>query len=279
MKKLLCLALPLALAACAKAPEPTPIAQPEPPAPSAPANTPPAATPPQAAATLESHHWHLQDAKDASGKRLDALFVRADQPLTLDFADNRLGISNTCNRMGGAYAVEGQSVRVSRLSSTMMACADAKLMALDQEAGKRLEGNHQFALADGATPNLTLTNAAGDVLTFTGQPTAQTRYGGPGERMFLEVAAETKPCSHPLIPNKQCLQVREIRYDDAGVKQGSGDWQNFYEDIEGYTHEAGIRNVLRVNKYTRNPVPADASANAYVLDMVVESEAVKAAAK
>lgn len=271
MKRLICLILPLALVACAKTPEPTPLANPEP------APPPPAATAAPAAdntAQLAGHHWQLQQATTAAGQRIDALFVREDAPITLDFADGRLGISNTCNRMSGAYALEGSALRVSRMAATMMACADAKLMALDQEVGKRLEGNSTYVLAAGQPPSLTLTTAGGDVLTFRGQATAETRYGGPGTRLFLEVAADTKPCSHPLIPNKQCLQVREIKYDQAGGKQASGEWQNFYDEIEGYTHERGVRNVLRVNRYERKPVPADASSNAYVLDMVVESETV-----
>ncbi|MCL6713073.1 META and DUF4377 domain-containing protein [Pseudomonas sp. R2.Fl] len=273
MKRLILLALPIALAACAK---PTPDAAPpagEPPAATAPTAATPAA--PTGAAALGAYHWRLQDAKDAQGKRIDALFARADHPLTLDFAEGRLGVSNACNRMGGGYTLEGDKLTVSPMVATQMACADSKLMALDGEAGKRLEGSSTLAVQGGDEARLTLTNAAGDVLTFAGEATAETRYGGPGEQAFLEVAAETKPCSHPLIPNKQCLQVREIRYDDKGVKSTEGEWQNFYEDIEGYTHEAGIRNVLRVKRFKRNPVPADASDTAYVLDMVVESENVK----
>lgn len=274
MKRLILLALPIALAACAKpTPEAAPPASTEPPA----ATTPAAATPaaPTGAAALGAYHWRLQEAKDAQGKRIDALFARADHPLTLDFAEGRLGVSNTCNRMGGGYALEGDKLTVSPMVATQMACADSKLMALEGEAGKRLEGSSTVVVQGGDEARLTLTAAGGDVLTFAGEPTAETRYGGPGERAFLEVAAETKPCSHPLIPNKQCLQVREIRYDDKGVKSSEGEWQNFYEDIEGYTHEAGIRNVVRVKRFKRNPVPADASDTAYVLDMVVESENMK----
>lgn len=275
MKRLILLALPIALAACAKpAPDaPAPVST-ESPAATTPA-TDPASTAPTGAAALGAYHWRLQEAKDAQGKRIDALFARADHPLTLDFAEGRLGVSNTCNRMGGGYTLEGDKLTVSSMMSTQMACADSKLMALDGEAGKRLEGSSTLAVQAGDQARLTLTNAGGDVLTFAGEPTAETRYGGPGEQAFLEVAAETKPCSHPLIPNKQCLQVREIRYDDKGVKSTEGEWQNFYEDIEGYTHEAGIRNVLRVKRFKRSPVPADASDTAYVLDMVVESENVK----
>jgi hypothetical protein len=157
-----------------------------------------------------------------------------------------------------------------------MACTDAKLMALDQEIGKRLETESTFALQTGDAPTLTLTVSNGDTLTFKGEPTAETRYGGPGETAFLEVAAQTKPCSHPLIPDMQCLQVREIKYDAQGIKTGTdGEFQNFYGNIEGYNHEPGIRNVLRVKRYTIKNPPADGSSLAYELDMVVESETAK----
>jgi len=110
------------------------------------------------------------------------------------------------------------------------------------------------------------------VLVFTPEPTAETRYGGPGETVFLEVAAQTKPCSHPLIPNMQCLQTREVAFDDKGLKQGTpGEFENFYGTIEGYTHEDGVRNVVRVKRYKIANPPADGSSVAYVLDMVVES--------
>jgi hypothetical protein len=179
--------------------------------------------------------------------------------------------------MGGSYAVADGTLTVGRLASTMMACADPKLMALDREAGKRLEGALSMALAAGDVSQLTLINAAGDRLVFAGTPTAEARFGGPGERVFLEVAAQTGPCSHPLIPDMQCLQVRELKYDEKGLKIGTpGPFGNFYATIEGYTHQPGVRNVLRVNRYEIKDPPADAPSQAFVLDMVVESEAPKA---
>jgi heat shock protein HslJ len=214
-------------------------------------------------------------ATDAGGKRIDALFVRDDAPVQLDFKDGRVGVSNTCNRMGGTYAVSGDGITFGQMHSTLMACADARLMALDGELSRRLEGPLSYTLAESEPPQLRLRNAAGDTLFFGAEPTAQTRYGGPGERMFLDVAAQTRPCPHPLIPNKQCLQVRELQYDAQGRKRGDdAAFENFYDAIQGYTHEAGIRNVLRVHRYTLQNPPADASRYAYVLDMVVESEAV-----
>ena len=265
MKRLLPSLLVLSIAACSAPPQnpPSPAADPAPPAAAA-------ATSIDAKA-LAANHWKLAEARDAQGKALDALLVRADAPVQLDFADGRVAISNTCNRMNGGYAIEGGALKFDRLAATLMACADPKLAALDQEVGKRLEGTLQAQMADANT--LQLTTAAGDVLRFQGEPTAETRYGGPGERVFLEVAAQTKPCSHPLIPDKQCLQVREIKYDEQGLKVGTpGAFENFYADIEGYVHEPGVRNVLRVKRYAIANPPADAPNQAYVLDMVVESE-------
>ncbi|WAC62544.1 META and DUF4377 domain-containing protein [Pseudoxanthomonas sp. SL93] len=276
MKRLLLLALPLLLAGCPKpadetaAPVPaeTPVATSSTPA--------PPAAPIDASTLLPQYHWRLMQATDANGQRIDALFARADKPLQLDFRDGRLSVGNTCNRMGGSYTLAGDTLTVGRMVSTMMACTDSTLMALDQEAGKRLEGPLTLAATQDGVTQLTLTTTQGDKLMFGGDPTAQTRYGGPGERVFLEVAADTRPCSHPLIPDKQCLQVREIEYDDKGIKTGTpGEFQHFHDSIEGYTHEPGVRNVLRVDRYTVKNPPADGSARAYVLDMVVESESVK----
>ncbi|RZA37449.1 MAG: DUF4377 domain-containing protein [Lysobacteraceae bacterium] len=263
MKRYLILALPLALAACARPPQGEPAAPPA----TAAASPVPAAE--AKASSLSAQHWRLSDAKDAQGKRIDVLLVDADKPLQLDFAEGRIGIGNACNRMGAAYSVDGGRMKFEPMVSTQMACADTRLMTLEQEIGRRLESGVSF-VQDAQT--LTLTTTSGDVLVFQGTPTAEIRYGGPGETVFLEVAAKTQPCSHPLIPDMQCLQVRELKYDDKGIKTGTdGAFENFHDSIEGYTHEPGIRNVLRVKRYTIKNPPADASALAYRLDMVVES--------
>jgi hypothetical protein len=53
-----------------------------------------------------------------------------------------------------------------------------------------------------------------------------------------------------------------------------GAWQPFAESIEGYTHQPGVRNVLRLKRFDRATVGGGASF-LYVLDLVVESETVK----
>jgi heat shock protein HslJ len=223
---------------------------------------------------LEAYHWRLQNATNANNTRIDALFARPDLPVQLDFVQGRLAISNTCNRMSGGYTIDETRLQISPLASTLMACSDDALNLLDQAISARFAGAMSFeSQVSGESARLVMTTEAGDRFVFTGHPTAETRFGGPGVRIFLEVAAQTQPCTHPLIPEFQCLQVREIAFDEQGLRTGTpGEFQHFYDTIEGYTHEPGVRNVLRVLRFDRDPAPADASAYAYILDMVVESE-------
>jgi hypothetical protein len=66
-----------------------------------------------------------------------------------------------------------------------------------------------------------------------------------------------------------------MQYSSQGIKQSAGEWQNYYGSIEGYTHQDGVRNVLRIKRFTRDQAPADASKHIDVLDMTVESEIVR----
>lgn len=222
---------------------------------------------------LDDYHWRLADATSADGARIDALFPRADRPLQLDFAEGRVGVSNACNGIGGSYALEGDRFSTGELMQTMMACPDDRLMQSDAAIGDRLRAGGRLHFDDRGA--LVFTTADGDTLRFDAVPTAATRFGGPGERVFMEVAAQRVPCPHAMIPDYQCLHVREIVYGDNGVKESSGEWQFLYQDIEGYTHEPGVRNVLRLERFTVPNPPADGSSIAYVLDMVVESEVVE----
>lgn len=225
---------------------------------------------------LDGYHWQLRDAHDAAGQALTVLTNKPGNPLALRFDADRVQLSNGCNQMGAAVTIKRDAMDIGDTTSTMMACADERLMRFDAAAAKALHGRVTWTIKQDHSPLLTLTNAGRDVLVFAGEPTAETRYGGPGETRFLEVAAQTKACSHPLIPNMQCLQVREVQFDDRGIRSKTpGDFQHFYDAIEGYNHQPGVRNVLRVKRYTVQNPPADASNTAWVLDMVVESEVVK----
>jgi heat shock protein HslJ len=224
---------------------------------------------------LDAYHWDLAGATDRQGQAIAALRPSGKAPLRLDFLQNRIAISGGCNRIGGSYTHANSTLQVGPLMQTEMACVDRSLMELDAAITARLQGNLQTRLLAGDPPQLQLVAASGDTLMFAGTPTPETRYGGAGRTMFFEVAPQRVPCSHPLIPNMQCLQVRERTYTDNGTLTSQGQWQPLYQEIEGYTHTPGTRNVLRVKKFNVKNPPADASAVAYVLDLIVESELVR----
>lgn len=235
--------------------------------------TPPA----QPAVALSGYYWRLSSAVDGKGQPIATLQPGTDpkRPLQLTFTDGRLNISGGCNRLFGNYTESQGAIEVGeKIGSTMMACVDSPLMELDSEISARLKGKLQATISDNAeAPQLTLVSGNGDKLTFTGEPTPETRYGGEGKIQFFEVAAKRVPCGHPLIPNYQCLQVREREYEENGVQKPiKAEWQPLYEDIQGYEHIDGQRDVVRVKRFERKNPPADASSVVYVLDMVVESE-------
>jgi heat shock protein HslJ len=232
---------------------------------------PPQAASPAApvdATTLEGYHWKLQSATDSSGQRIGALFVRPDRPVQLDFAAGHITISQLCNAKGASYRVEQGHLIVGPMMSTQMACMPPALNGLDKAVTRRLASRPAVTVdREGAMPQLKLVTASGDVLQFTGRPTPEKRYGGPGETAFLEVAAQDVPCAAAAPSGTKCLDVRERHYDANGVATGEpGPWHPMSQPIEGYTHQPGVRNVLRVKRFDTTNGPA------YVLDMVVESD-------
>lgn len=227
---------------------------------------------------LQAYHWRLFATAGKDGQPAPAIAGAGGEQVTLNFTDKMMSVDNLCNVLGSGYTLKGSSISFTSPVSTMKMCADPELMLNEQAVGKLLPTATTWSMskADSApnnpAPVLTLSFKDGTQWRLKGEPTATTRYGSEPTRVFLEVAAQREACSHPLMPNYQCLKVREIQYNDSGVKTHLGEWMYYYGDIEGYTHTPGVRNVLRINRYELKNVPADASSKADVLDMVVESE-------
>lgn len=224
-------------------------------------------------ATLTRYYWQLQDAKDVEGEQITALFVQPGKPVQLAFDNGNFSVGNICNNMGGSYSLYENQLTFGAMLSTKRMCAESEIAALDDEVSRRLQGSNQYSILPAEQPVLTLTTANGEVLRFIGIPTPATRYGSEGEIIFIEVAPQTVPCSQSAAATGQCLQVRQVYYDDNGLKSATpGPWQDFYQEIEGYRFQPGTRNILRVKRYRIAEPAANAADTAYVLDMVVESE-------
>lgn len=219
---------------------------------------------------LQDHRWTLQTATGADGKPLDALLV-PDHPFVMGLDGERIGVQGGCNQLSGGWRLDpGNQLKVGPLASTMMAC-EAPLMAADKAMSEVLAQPLQASIEPGQAPTLRLLSPERQTLSFLGQRTPQSLYGAP-TRIFLEVAPQRVACTPTPMPPTTCLQVRERRFDDQGLRVGEpGPWQTFYGEIEGYRHQPGVSTVLRINRFKRSQPPADASAYVYVLDLVVES--------
>lgn len=222
---------------------------------------------------LQAYRWQLESATDREGRPIAAVMPAAGRAFTFAFSNGRALVEGGCNSMRGGYRIANGRLELGRMAATMKACEPA-LMQADAALVKLLAAPLKVMLTTGAQPKLELTTPANDTLVLAGQPTPESLYG-KGTLMFLEVAAFRVPCNHPTMPNATCLQVRERKYDARGLQAGKpGEWTTFYGAIEGFTHTEGERSVLRVKRFQRSPVPADASRFVYVLDLKVESEIV-----
>lgn len=211
---------------------------------------------------LEAYFWHLSAANDAAGKRIDGLFVKGRPPLSLQFTQGYFRRLNLCNIVSARYHLQGSQLITGDGEQTLIGCMGA---VAEQEAlaNKAFAGPATLALASDGT--LMLRNAGDAVLVFTPEPTPETRYGSPGEKLYLEVASRTVPCPQPARTGTPCLQVREVHYDSHGVQQGQpGAYVPFSGSIEGFTHQPGMRSVLMVKRFRIAPSRAHGATWAYV---------------
>lgn len=214
--------------------------------------------------TLTSYTWSAQTEN-------------ANRPITLHFDDKaRLGISTSCNSISTSWKVENNTITTGNMASTMMGCGD-DAMKQERFAGSLFsERKAPFVLNldDVQKPTLTIIAANGEKVVFTGKMTPEVKYQTQGETIFLEVNPKTVQCQG--VAPQTCLQVREIKYNEQGIKtQADQNWSNFYDAIEGYEHNPNERQVIRVKRYEIKNPAADQSKYAYVHDMTIEREAVK----
>jgi heat shock protein HslJ len=274
-----CLALVAAAVCVAGCARSTPPDAPAPAATSpAVASTPasPAAAPaPDTATTLVAYQWKLESASDAAGQSIAAFFPAPDRPLGIEFADGRLGVTGSCNRISAGYQLlDSTQLQVSQGISTMMACPPP-LGDADAAFARFLAGTLQVAIAgEAGTPQLRLAAADGSTLTFSGTPTPETRFGGPGTRAFLEVS--TKPCVAPAPSTPPCLMVRDRFFDENGIASGTpGEWRPLPEGIDGYTPAEGEQHVVRVKRFEQAGAAGGEPTVHYVLDLVIETRTIQ----
>ena len=201
-------------------------------------------------------------------------------PVTLTLhpnANKRLSVQTGCNQLNGTWDSNTSQLKTLIAAGTMKACSP-QLMQQEQWANKffsQATFNYQTSAQNPEQPILRLVNPQGQAFDFTGKKTPEAKYQSEGEIIFLEIAPETKSCTG-VVP-QQCLQVREIKYDNGKKIQVDKDWTYFYDQIENFKHDSNLRQIVRVKRYEikNHEQIADGSKYAYVLDLIVESEQIK----
>ena len=223
---------------------------------------------------LEDHRWTLTAATSAGNQPLDSLFPAADRPFVFGFAGSRLTVDGGCNSLRGSYQLGADGLlSPGRLASTMMAC-EPPLMAAETALAGVLAAPLELVLARGPEPTLAMLAESDEALLLTGRLTPEARYG-PATTMFLEVGPQRLPCDDSASGDGLCLQTREIAFDEQGLRVGTpGEFQPFAGTIDGFTHQAGTRSVLRVKRFQPGGTQGGSADAVFVLDLTVESETV-----
>lgn len=118
--------------------------------------------------TLTQHDWSLAEATDADGHPDISLQGGDRAPIRLSFQSDRLGITNSCNGIGGDYRLKADRLEIGNLMQTMMAC-EPELMARESAIKARLQQPLKVQY-DPARVRLTLINDAG-IMVF--EPTGE----------------------------------------------------------------------------------------------------------
>lgn len=221
------------------------------------------------AAMLADYDWVLIDAQRQDAPLESFSQIVMTKSARLSFFDNRLSLTAGCNQMGGAYSMSGSEMSVGAMMSTRKACGE--LNATESKLAAMMDGSKLSVQLDKHAGTAVLQQSKGaSVLTWQGKLTHKARYGEPA-RLFWEIDPETVSCVDSNGKDGQCLKVRNVNYDEKGIKVGSGAWRTFHGEIEGFRHDPSLRQIIRLNAYS----PADKSAPIYVFDMAVETELLK----
>ena len=174
------------------------------------------------------------------------------------FDDGIYTVVADCKSGMGNYTVDGSQITLESFPVTMQICSDESLepqylMLLGQVAS--------FGMADGKLV-FVLKDSAGE-MRFRNGGTAEKPVAAP-EEITLFVGPERVPCEGE--GPQECNQVSETP---------DGEWQLFYNEIEGFQWEPGYIYELRVNVYQIENPPAGGSSLRYELVEVLSKTPVE----
>lgn len=217
-------------------------------------------------AILAGYFWDMDAAFDKSGAAQTFWFSEDMPPVRLAFTrEGQAYAENACNSLNWKFKVTGsEKIAFTPTAATLIGC-DKELTQRQHFIGIGIPQTHRYTIKaiSGTGPGrLTLYLADGGRWEFKPTPTPETRYGGPGKQIELEIAMDTVPCEP--YSTKQCLSARHVHWERNTTKVCLSDWEVLKSGVEGYQPTPGRHEFIWVKAYPLKRDSSNGSGFAYV---------------
>lgn len=220
--------------------------------------------------SLQSYDWQLNNINSTDPITWNGSYLQTQNgKVTLNFNQNHITYNVGCNQLSNQYSLSKNTMQpIGTGISTLMGCGE--LQAREQWLAKQMQSPSELQIMETQVDAvLSQTTADGSWLQWVGKLKPEVKYG-KGETVFLEVKPKWQYCDN--VTDKKCLEVRDINYDNQGLKTAVGQWHLLDAPIMGYRHDESAQRVLRLTRYRTPPTDTKGYGNLYQLDSVIETK-------
>lgn len=220
--------------------------------------------------SLQSYDWQLNNINSTDPITWNGSYLQTQNgKITLNFNQNHITYNVGCNQLSNQYSLSKNTMQpIGTGISTLMGCGE--LQAREQWLAKQMQSPSELQIMETQVDAvLSQTTADGSWLQWVGKLKPEVKYG-KGETVFLEVKPKWQYCDN--VTDKKCLEVRDINYDNQGLKTAVGQWYILDAPIMGYRHDESAQRVLRLTRYRTPPTDTKGYGNLYQLDSVIETK-------
>ncbi|MCG8147738.1 META domain-containing protein [Moraxella sp. PS-22] len=220
--------------------------------------------------SLQSYDWQLNNINSTDPITWNGSYLQTQNgKVTLNFNQNHITYNVGCNQLSNQYSLSKNTMQpIGTGISTLMGCGE--LQAREQWLAKQMQSPSELQIMETQVDAvLSQTTADGSWLQWVGKLKPEVKYG-KGETVFLEVKPKWQYCDN--VTDKKCLEVRDINYDNQGLKTAVGQWYLLDAPIMGYRHDESAQRVLRLTRYRTPPTDTKGYGSLYKLDSVIETK-------
>ena len=220
--------------------------------------------------SLQSYDWQLNNINSTDPITWNGSYLQTQNgKITLNFNQNHITYNVGCNQLSNQYSLSKNTMQpIGTGISTLMGCGE--LQAREQWLAKQMQSPSELQIMETQVDAvLSQTTADGSWLQWVGKLKPEVKYG-KGETVFLEVKPKWQYCDN--VTDKKCLEVRDINYDNQGLKTAVGQWYLLDAPIMGYRHDESAQRVLRLTRYRTPPTDTKGYGKLYKLDSVIETK-------